>query len=273
MNHRDALINSFAYRSFRDMADGDYIAARVAYRAQLVPQFLWLSQQAIEKYLKCILLLNRIPATRVGHNLGKALGLIDAQAPFTLSLSESSRTFIVHVDTYGQCRYLETSFYVRDFDVIRLDRSVWDLRRYCTVLNYEMKLSNGKTVVALDIEIQKIKNSELGAPKPFRLDGGRLEEVIDQGDHPARPVLIWNNLFFGGRSRKGIRMRAFMSSTNSPLSMHPEIVDDLDALVMLPKDVKLACHSLLSAGSGQAQDNAMGVFRSLRPNVPEAPND
>src|SRR5713226_2384450 len=28
------------------------------YRAQLVPQFLWSSLQAIEKYLKCILLLN-----------------------------------------------------------------------------------------------------------------------------------------------------------------------------------------------------------------------
>ena len=60
----DVLVNDFATRSFRNMADEDYIAARMAYRAQLVPQFLWLSLQALEKYLKCILVLNRIPARK-----------------------------------------------------------------------------------------------------------------------------------------------------------------------------------------------------------------
>ena len=36
MDH-DALVNDFALRSFRDMADGDYIAARMACRAALLP--------------------------------------------------------------------------------------------------------------------------------------------------------------------------------------------------------------------------------------------
>ena len=62
------LINDFAIRSFRDIADYDYISARMAYRAKLLPQFLWLGLQAIEKYLKCILLLNRIKA-KIIHNL------------------------------------------------------------------------------------------------------------------------------------------------------------------------------------------------------------
>jgi hypothetical protein len=44
-----ALLNDFAIRSFRDVADGDYIVARMAHRATLVPQFLWSSLQAIEK--------------------------------------------------------------------------------------------------------------------------------------------------------------------------------------------------------------------------------
>src|SRR6266571_4943728 len=65
----DALVNDFAVRCFRDIADGDYIAARMACRAALVMQFLWASQQAIEKYLKGILLLNRIPAKDVRHDL------------------------------------------------------------------------------------------------------------------------------------------------------------------------------------------------------------
>ena len=51
-------INSFASQSFRDQAERDYIAARQACRAELMPQFLWASHQAIEKYLKGILLYN-----------------------------------------------------------------------------------------------------------------------------------------------------------------------------------------------------------------------
>ena len=66
---KEILINNFAIRSFRDVADYDYISARMLYRAKLVPQFLWSSLQSIEKYLKCILLLNRIKANKVGHNL------------------------------------------------------------------------------------------------------------------------------------------------------------------------------------------------------------
>ncbi|MEO7863422.1 MAG: hypothetical protein ABIU05_23895 [Nitrospirales bacterium] len=43
-----ALINDFAIRSFRDTADGDYGAARMAFRAALYQQFFWASQQAVE---------------------------------------------------------------------------------------------------------------------------------------------------------------------------------------------------------------------------------
>ncbi|MCA1796649.1 MAG: HEPN domain-containing protein [Geobacteraceae bacterium] len=53
------LINDFATRSFRDVADQDYIAARLSYRHGLYPQFHWQSLQALEKYLKAILLYNR----------------------------------------------------------------------------------------------------------------------------------------------------------------------------------------------------------------------
>ena len=74
--NKEILINVFAIRSFRDVADYDYIAARMAYRAQLVPQFLWSSLQALEKYLKCILLLNRIKSTKPTHSLKALLDLL-----------------------------------------------------------------------------------------------------------------------------------------------------------------------------------------------------
>ncbi|MBD5749812.1 HEPN domain-containing protein, partial [Citrobacter freundii] len=50
------LLNNAAKRSFRDMADQDYLTARVCFKNNLPFQFLWMSQQAIEKYIKCILL-------------------------------------------------------------------------------------------------------------------------------------------------------------------------------------------------------------------------
>jgi hypothetical protein len=61
----DLHLNNFALCCFRDIADGDYITARMAFRAGLIPQALWSSEQAIEKYV-CILLLQRVEAnTRV----------------------------------------------------------------------------------------------------------------------------------------------------------------------------------------------------------------
>src|SRR5688500_5683839 len=94
----DRYLNGFATQSFRDQADRDYIAARLACRYELFPQFLWSSQQALEKYLKGILLYNRIKATRVGHDLNKALALIE-QASFEVELSARSRKFIDHIAT------------------------------------------------------------------------------------------------------------------------------------------------------------------------------
>ncbi|WP_107804507.1 HEPN domain-containing protein [Nitrosomonas oligotropha] len=63
------LINDFATRSFRDIADQDYIAARLSYRHGLYSQFHWQSLQALEKYLKAILLYNRIEAKNINHDI------------------------------------------------------------------------------------------------------------------------------------------------------------------------------------------------------------
>jgi len=97
----EILLNDFAIRSFRDTGDYDYVCARMAYKAQLYPQFLWSGLQAIEKYLKCILLLNRIEAKNVYHDLEAALQLLKKDAPFEIRLSEPSLQFIKYFDTYG----------------------------------------------------------------------------------------------------------------------------------------------------------------------------
>ena len=48
-------VNSFAIRAFRNTADKDYIHARMAYKARLLPQFHWSSLHALEKYAKFLL--------------------------------------------------------------------------------------------------------------------------------------------------------------------------------------------------------------------------
>ena len=100
LTQRDRELNSWAIRSFRDVADGDYIAARMACRAQLPVQFLWASEQALERYLKFILFLRRIPARKVNHDLRCAPALT-ASAGLDLELSEGSRKFVEKSRTWG----------------------------------------------------------------------------------------------------------------------------------------------------------------------------
>lgn len=118
--NKEYLIDDFATRCFRDTADQDYIAARLTYRAALIPQFHWLALQSIEKYLKAVLLYNRVKATQIGHDLKKALTACK-RLPFELSLSESTHSFIRHVNTFGPFRYLENSYYTFGPKLVQLD--------------------------------------------------------------------------------------------------------------------------------------------------------
>jgi hypothetical protein len=129
----DSLLNDFAIRCFRVQGDQDYISARMACRAQLVTPFLWSSQQAIEKYLKCILLLNRIPGKHVKHNLDAALRAIDSSRKLVLELSLGTKQYIEYLETFGRYRYLENSPVAVGANLVDLDRAAWELRRYCTL--------------------------------------------------------------------------------------------------------------------------------------------
>jgi hypothetical protein len=104
------LINDFAIRSFRTTADRDYIHARLAYRAELLPQFLWSSLHALEKYPKCILLLNRIDGRGIKHEITPALKRIAEQGKFKVKLSNQSESFIKDLESGARFRYCEVSW-------------------------------------------------------------------------------------------------------------------------------------------------------------------
>lgn len=241
----DRRINDFASRSFRDMADRDYIAARLACRAELMPQCLWSAQQAIEKYLKYILLVNRIPA-KVGHNILSALKLTETLS-FEIDLRQKSREFIEHVATYGEYRYLDVSYFVRGCVLLDLDMAVWDLRRYCQVLDvFEKKLPPAEQRM-LENAQSMLKASTDRPAHEFRLNSGFLEDVLDKTGHPARDALIWQNAFFGVRARKSVNVKSHLHASNSPLYLYPDMIEELLKYVYIPKELRAGYRQHLQA--------------------------
>ena len=205
------------------VADGDYIAARMACRAQLPVQFLWASQQALEKYLKCILFLHRIPATGVRHDLRRALELI-ANVGLKLDLNEHSLKFIQDVDDVGQYRYMEASFHVNWQRLIILDRCVWELRRFCTLCPAQ--------------RAEKLVEGQM--PPRIRLgDSSFMEKVLDDKKHPGREALLWQNGFVG-RRRRLVRLRGGFVGWNSPMLQVAHLIDDIAKLAWIPESVAKA---------------------------------
>lgn len=232
----DILVNDFAIRSFRETADKDYIAARMAYRARLIQPFLWSALHCLEKYVKGILVLNRVKAHK-GHSVLPGIEKMEKDGKFKLDLSAETVQFIKELEDYGaEYRYYEVSYAIQPFDIIRFDRAVWELRRYCQPLDYDIVL-NGKAVNLRDIELDRVHRAKESEEKGTCIIGGILEKIIEKTDHPARKALIWNNLFFGPSRRKCVKMPSSWESGNSPFFLHPEIIDEVLKYVYIPKDI------------------------------------
>lgn len=230
----ERYVNSFGTQSFRDQADRDYIAARLACRYELFPQFLWASHQAIEKYLKAILLYNRVNATQVGHDLALALSLTES-LPFKIELSSRSRKFIAHVAEVGEFRYIDIPYYVDGHILIDLDLAVWEIRRYCQVLNIFWKVLPLEEQKLLDAAWAELAASKTKPRHEFRLQDGLLEKVLDDKKHPSRSALLWHNPCFGVRKRATIRVKSHLHTQNPLLYLYPEMLDELVKYVFIPK--------------------------------------
>lgn len=182
-------------------------------------QFFWASQQAIEKYLKCILFIRRVPAKHLRHDLGTGLRLVEASG-VPLQLTDRARKFVTRVDEVGRFRYMEVSLFVDWHWIIALDQSVWELRRFTT-------LDPQATSSAL-VEGQ-------WAPR-VSIVGGHLESVLKSRTNPARAPLLWHNGYFG-RGRSTVTVRGGFRSVNSPLFNWPDLLDEVMQYIYLPKDV------------------------------------
>jgi len=265
-----SLVNDFAIRSFRETADKDYIAARMSYRARLIQPFLWSALHCLEKYVKCILILNRVRAHK-GHSVLPGIEKMKQHGKFELDLSAATVKFIKKLEDYGaEYRYYEVSYDIMPFDLARFDRSVWEIRRYCQSLDYEIVDLNGKAVNVLNQELDRVHQAKEMRLKGTCVLGGVLEKIIERRDHPAREALIWNNLFFGPSRRKSVKMRSDWEAGNSPFFPNPEIIDEVVKYVYVPKDIAEGVRQFArqkaaekATGGGNATDAVQSAARPL----------
>lgn len=137
-----ALLNSYARECFRDTADGDYIAARTLYRTKCIEQFFWYAQQSLEKYMKGILLFNKIEY-KDGHDLSKLYKNILAIRiqRKCFEFPDWIKDLIDYFNSNGEIavRYrqkpLNCGF--KGSDLEALDATVFWIRRYCKAINEE----------------------------------------------------------------------------------------------------------------------------------------
>ncbi|WP_411703529.1 HEPN domain-containing protein [Edaphovirga cremea] len=196
----DSILYDYATRSFRNVADSDYITARLCYRNNLSLQFLWMAEQAFEKYLKAILLYNKNSSKGINHKLMEAVKRIDEINSFKFELSEDSREFIKYISEVGMNRYLST-FVISSGNLLHsLDKTVFELRLYCNV-KFETKSLLGvefSKIASYEInqeEIRKLIRSN--SPNNFRLEKGVLEKILNRVNDIKRESLIWKNLYYG----------------------------------------------------------------------------
>ena len=222
------ILNTFASDVFRKQADYDYISARMNFRMQLRQQFLWSGQQAIEKYLKAILLFNGKSAKFYynessrkvfGHDLMALNEEVAKLNYLRYELPEWAPQYMKYLAELGGFnRYLTKSSYNTPDAVLKLDELVWNIRRYCQYiadrsLGCDHYVPEMKEAVINSLNNPAYKNK----PITFKLLNGELEKIIEKPrNDPARKALVWANLFYGKRNRKTVTFRSMSGSEIPP---------------------------------------------------------
>lgn len=221
-----AIRCDFARRCFLEIADADYIAARALFRNDCRDQFLQLAQQALEKYLKAILLFNGVKY-KGGHGLEDLFKKCEESINF-IRFDDATKKTLNKFDGLDHSRYLSFSFFGRSKDLVELDRTVLMIRRLCVSNSFDAKHNIGlseKELIRLNIE-------------GSILFTGHMETIVRQKERykTLYDNLVWNNIYFGNNFDASYTVWA----KNAPLA----VFDDLDAYeaikdyVHLPKEIR-----------------------------------
>ncbi|MCB4792792.1 MAG: HEPN domain-containing protein [Elusimicrobia bacterium] len=221
-----------------DIADKDYLAARICYRYDLPQEFLWLSLQAIEKYIKAILLYNEQETKSIGHDISKAYDKMKSLKEFSFDIPKDVESFISYLNRYGLDRYFEKPYFLYGEELLSLDRTVWFIRRYCGLFNSKIKKIDGTMVDGLSANLKRIQNPYyLKQPNKF-IHHGYLGHVLNNKRLELRKQLVYKNFYFGTYKRKLIKNYKLKSGSGTPTHIHhKEIFDELKAKVRFSKEI------------------------------------
>lgn len=228
---KNIILNTFA-ETLRTQADSDYIASRAAWRMQLREQFLWSALQAIEKYLKAILLYNgrstrwenlppptnRNKGSEYGHNLTRLLAAVRGTDRLILELPNWIDDFVSAIDNFGQNRYLTKSTYSLPEWLFCLDETIWSIRRYAQTFNFHVPTTVNNSKNLFPMLLEAVNNPlHRESPSQYKPFNGFLEAVLNRSHQDqARKALVWNNQFYGSRIRRKLSYQAWTSSTTPP---------------------------------------------------------
>lgn len=246
------LLSDYVKRSFRNQADRDYIAARVSYRLALYPQFLWSSLQAIEKYLKAILLWSCQSIKDYRHN---ALALMKAVADLPsigFAIPARAANFVEFVTNYGVNRYLDSAVFLNGGELWELDWTVWHVRRFCRDFLLMPGDADRYEPIHSTTRLRESQEAHNQRAVLFRLDGF-LEEVLTQGPAATRAALVYKNPCFSRSKRLKIKNVPWTIMFENPTHvMRPQILPLVEELVQFPKEVRALLRDHAAQGKREA---------------------
>lgn len=218
------------WRLFREAADEDYTVARWAARHGLMYQFYWSSQQALEKCMKCILLLNGTNISGFSHGLlplfdqttkiaGELLPLLFIPPKyfpggqlFTGGITEPLEILVKRIDEKGNPsnRYRHYSNTIHGYDLHKVDELFFQLRR----LTYPLDMKYGNTSKTFREVLSK--SPSYHPHEPFQKFSG----VSKDEKEGLADTLRWRNFsFFEDAAIEAGRICSGMGVINSPISL------------------------------------------------------
>ena len=231
-------LNEIAICCFRNIADNDYIGARTLFRYELIHQAYWSSLQAIEKYLKAILLFNGISTKNLSHELDKSLELINNIKEIEFNLPSDVVSFIDEINNEGANRYYEYPYGFEKLSLFKLDKTIWHIRKYCVYLKGQIQVK-GSLVDLLPFNLNEIKDKKYNdKPFKYKLTGGELEQVLQDKKSLKRKQLIWNNRYYGSKKKGKIYLKHEISSYgNPPHFLDKTIFDEIKNYVTFSPEI------------------------------------
>lgn len=230
---KEALINECG-KYFRDIADEDYIAARLLFRSWFHEQYIILWQQAIEKYLKSILLYNKIKLVKeewkdkwknkFWHNLEELLNEVDKIPHISwldfLNMFDVKRYFLYTFNGAENVKYRVNWSSSSPQSLTYLDQFVFYYRWFCRS-NF-INFSDGKIKHRSEYNYYPYNNFWI------------LRDIIRKKQNTVKyENLIWKNPYWWKR-KKGKIVISWKNSFKNPIFWWNQELEFISEYIFIP---------------------------------------